>query len=500
MATEIKIDPITRIEGHLGIKVMVDGGRVVDAYSEGTMFRGFENIMVGRDPRDAPILTQRICGVCHQSHRIAGTRALEDAAGVKVTDAARVTRNLIEAITTLYSHALWFYVLGGPDYSDATTKSGLKRLDPITGAGYREAVENQRILHEVLAILGGKVPHQMTYIHGGITFVPSVEQIVRIKTRVAQVSEWVGKTSALPSVLEDKLAGKPNDYSKGYVLNDVVDWAVFALKDKAETWGAGHGKYISYGCYDMLDGSFFEPRGVWDGSKVIPMDEKVITEYVKFSWYTSESGGVPTRDAPPPKPDTEKPDAYTWAKGTRYGAMAVEGGPLARLAIMSALGNPLGDPFNLRKDLGGGATKASTFNRTLARLQEALLLRDKIVEWLDELVPLAGKPTWVDFKVPNEAFGVGLWEAPRGPVGHWTKLKGEKIERYQVIAGTSWNACPRDDSGVRGPMEEALINVPVPDVKSPINVVRTIRSYDPCLACTVHVMTPKGQKYSMQVT
>ncbi len=493
MATEIKIDPITRIEGHLGIKVMVDQGKVVDAYSEGTMFRGFETIMVGRDPRDAPILTQRICGVCHQSHRIAGTRALEDAAGTKVTDAARVSRNLIEAITTLYSHALWFYVLGGPDYSDATTKSGLVRLDPITGAGYREAVENQRILHEALAILGGKVPHQMTYIHGGLTYVPSVEQIVRIKTRVAQVSEWVGKTEDLPAVLDNVKAGK-HDYSLGYVLNDAVDWALFALKDKADTWGVGHGKYISYGCYDMQDGSFFEPGGVWDGSKVIPMDEKVITEYVKFSWYAPESGGMATRDAPTPKPDTEKPGAYTWAKGTRYGTMPTEGGPLARLAIMGL------DPFNLRRDLGGGATKASTFNRTLARLQEALVLRDKIVEWLDELVPLAGKPAWVDFKVPNEAFGVGLWEAPRGPVGHWTKLKGGKIERYQVIAGTSWNACPRDDSGVRGPMEEALINVPVPDVKSPINVVRTIRSYDPCLACTVHVLTPKGQKYSMQVT
>jgi len=122
------------------------------------------------------------------------------------------------------------------------------------------------------------------------------------------------------------------------------------------------------------------------------------------------------------------------------------------------------------------------------------------MEWIDELVPLAGKPTWVEFKVPNEAFGVGLWEAPRGPVGHWTKIKNSKIERYQVIAGTSWNACPRDDNRVRGPIEEALMNVPVPDVKKPLNVVRTIRSYDPCLACTVHVLTPKGYKYSVQVT
>ena len=136
MATEIKIDPITRIEGHLSVSVKVDGGKVIDAQLSGTMFRGFETILIGRDPRDAPVLTQRICGVCHQSHRIAGVRALENAAKASVTDGARKMRNLIEAVTTLFSHALWFYALGGPDYSDAVTKSGLKRLDPITGRGY----------------------------------------------------------------------------------------------------------------------------------------------------------------------------------------------------------------------------------------------------------------------------------------------------------------------------------------------------------------------------
>ncbi|MFZ3060257.1 MAG: nickel-dependent hydrogenase large subunit [Candidatus Methanoperedens sp.] len=491
MATEIKIDPITRIEGHLGVTVNVDGGKVVEAQVSGTMFRGFETILIGRDPRDAPVLTQRICGVCHQSHRIAGVRALENAAAASVPEGARKMRNLIEAVTTLYSHALWFYALGGPDYSDAVTKNGLKRLDPITGQGYREAVANQRKLHEVLSILGAKVPHQMTYIHGGLTHEPSVEKILAMKTRILEVSDWVGKTADLPSVLEDKLAGKPNDYSKGYVLNDVVDWAVYALKEKADTWGAGHQKYISYGVYDMADGSSFLPSGVWDGGKVIPMDEKKITEYVKYSWYTDDSEGV-TRDSPTLKIAPDKAGAYSWAKTPRYGTMAVEGGPLARMVIAGL------DPFDLRKKLGGGAEKASTFNRTIARMQEALILRDKIVEWLGELKP--GEKTYADFEVPDKALGVGLWEAPRGPVGHWTDIKGKKISRYQVIAGTTWNATPKDDMGQRGVIEEALIGAPVPDVKNPVNVVRTVRSYDPCLACTVHVMTPKGQKYSVQVT
>jgi Ni,Fe-hydrogenase I large subunit len=280
MVTEIKIDPITRIEGHMGISVKVDNGTVIDAQCNSTMFRGFETILIGRDPRDAPVLAQRICGVCHQSHRIAGVRALENAAGVKVPDGARKMRNLIEAVTTLYSHALWFYALCGPDYSDALTKNGLKRLDPITGQGYREAVGNQRKLHEVLSILGAKVPHQMTYIHGGLTHEPSVEKIMQMKTRMFEVSDWIGKTTDLPAVLEDVSGGK-HDYSKGYVLNDVVDWALYALKEKAQIWGVGHQKYISYGVYDMPDGTLFEPAGVWDGSKVIPMDEKKIVSSSK---------------------------------------------------------------------------------------------------------------------------------------------------------------------------------------------------------------------------
>lgn len=490
MTTEIRIDPITRIEGHLSISVMVDDGTVVDAKCSGTMFRGFERILIGRDPRDAPVLAQRICGVCHQSHRITGVRALENAAGINVPEGARKMRNLIEAVTTLYSHALWFYALGGVDYSDAVARSGLSRLDPITGKGYKEAVANQRKLHEVLSILGAKVPHQMTYIHGGLSHEPSVEKIMQMKTRMFEVSEWIGKTSDLPAVLEDKLAGKPNDYSKGYVLNDVVDWAVCALNEEANTWGVGHEKYISYGVYDMADGTFFEPAGVWDGSKVIPMDEKKITEYVKYSWYTDDSGGV-TRDSQIPIVAPEKAGAYSWTKAPRYGTMAVESGPLARMVIAGF------DPFDLRRNLGGGAEKASTFNRIMARMQEALILRDKILEWLDELIP--GEKTYTDFEVPDETLGIGLWEAPRGAVGHWTYIKHRKISRYQVIAGTTWNASPKDDMGQRGAIEEALIGVPVPDIKNPLNVVRTVRSYDPCLACTVHVIT-KEKKYSMKIT
>lgn len=501
----IKIDPVTRLEGHLSVTVEVEDNVVKEAHSEATTFRGFEVILVGRDPRDAPVLSQRICGVCHEVHRITGLRALEDAAGVKVPEGARILRNMIEAITTIYSHALHIYVLCGPDYSDAITGNGLTRLNPITGEAYIEAYKMQRKLHEALAILGGKVPHNMTPVAGGATFVPTVNQALRVVMLGEEVSDWVGPTENLPAVLERKLAGEPKDMTLGHVLNDVIDIAAYALLEgKANEWGVSHGNFISFGVYDEADGSQLEPSGVYDGTKMIPMDEKKVTEDVKYSWYTDASGGVPTRDAPPPTPAYGKEGAYSWAKAPRYDGMPVESGPLARL-IAAGL-----DPFDLRKDLGGGANKSSTLNRILARAQETLFLRDWVLGvglfegngLKDELLAAlkAGNvKTYTPFEVPDSGLGVGLWEAPRGATGHWTYIKNKLINRYQVIAGTTWNTTPRDNNGKRGPIEEALIGVPVPDDKDPINVLRTIRSFDPCLACTVHMIMPGGKKYKIDV-
>lgn len=491
MAVEINIDPVTRIEGHLGITVKIDKGVVKEAHAHGKMFRGFEIIVAGRDPRDAPTLLQRICGVCHTEHRICSLRAIENAAGITVPEGARKLRNIIEAVTTLYSHAVWFYVLGGQDFSDAVAKTGLTRFNFLLGQGYKEAVKAQRTLHEVLAVLGGKVPHHMTTVPGGVSVTPTVENILAVKTRLAEVSEWIGATGNVPAVIDNVTKGK-FDPSLGSVLHDVVGMIVAAKKMGTDNWGIGPNKFISFGVYDTADGKFFEPAGFFDGSKVVPFDEKKVSESVKRSWYTDDSGGNYVGDEPLPKPQYGKAGAYSWAKSPRYGGHAAEAGPLARLVIWGQ------DPFDLRKALAGGATKANTLARIIARAQETLVLRDAAMKWLDELVP--GEKVCVPYKVPSSAFGVGLWEAPRGALGHWVRIEKGKIKNYQVITPTAWNIGPRDETGQEGPIEAALVGVPETDFKSPWNVIRAVHSFDPCLACTVHVLTPDGKKYSVEAS
>lgn len=497
MLVKVVIDPVTRLEGHLGVTVNIENGVVTDARTHGHMFRGFELIVRDRDPRDAPILLQRICGVCHTEHRICSLRAIENAAGVTVPDGARKIRNIIEAVTTLYSHAIWFYVLAGPDYSKAFAGTNLERINYLTGAGYKEAVKMQRRLHEVLAMFGAKVPHHMTTVPGGVTVKPTIDIIGRSLTRLVEVSNWIGATENVPAVIENIANGR-FDPSLGSALHDIVGMIVAAKGMGADQWGQGPNRFISYGVYDMADGSSFEPAGFFDGSKVQPLDEKKITEDVKHSWYTDESGGMYVGDEPPLKPAYGKSGAYSWSKSPRYEGRTAEAGPLARRAVMNEIkGSALGDPFDLRKKLAGGATAANTLSRIIARAQEILILRDAVVKWIGELVP--EEKVSVPYEVPNNAFGVGLWEAPRGALGHWVKIQDGRIDRYQVITPTGWNVGPRDDRGQMGTIEQALVGVPETDLRKPLNVVRAIRSFDPCLACTVHVMTPEGRKYNIEI-
>jgi hydrogenase large subunit len=514
------IDPITRIEGHLGVEVDVNGGHVTEAKTQGTMFRGFERIVLGRDPRDAPIILQRICGVCHTEHRLCSLRALEDAAGVsnEIPEQAKLIRNIIEAITYLYSHGIHLYALAAPDYSDAVAKTGLSRLNFLTGQGYREAVKAQRTLHECLALLGGKAPHFMTACPGGVTLQPDAELITRVATRVLEVKKWaVGTTldagddaaTNAPEVLENVLAEadegvwKGPDPELGNALYDLVSMlAVAKLKFDADKMGLGPERYLAMGVFDRPDGGTYIPVGFYNGSSLEDFDEKGIVEDVKHSWYTEESGGMYVGDAPPLEPRYGKDGAYTWAKAPRYKGVSTEVGPLARMVVAGL------DPLDLRKTLGGSATIGSTLTRNLARTQEILWLIDNLERWLLELKP--GEKTAIDYKVPKSGFGVGLWEAPRGALSHWISIEGSKTNRYQVIAPTTWNVSPRDSEGNPGPMEKALVNVTVPETAvsshyidggnmDPLLILQATRSFDLCLACTVSMVTPDEKKYRVSV-
>ena len=470
MATTITIDPVTRIEGHLEVKVTVDdvGGeqQVVDAQSSGKMFRGFEIILAGRDPRDAGQYTQRICGVCPVSHAMASCLNLDDAFGVTPPDNGRILRNLILGANFLQSHVLHFYHLSAVDFIDTT---GLLDMSPWTPryvtpdmatgsvasdlvSHYLTALDIRRKAHQMGAIFGGKLPCTGSFVVGGCTEVVDADKITDFRSLLTEIRSFIDNVYV------------PDATALGSLFADY-----FSL-------GAGHGNLLAFGVFD-LDASGtnqFLPAGRYAGGSIEPVDVAQITEYVTHSWYTPASGNLNPADGVT-EPDADKPDAYSWMKSPRYADDVYEVGPLARMWIS-------GDYTN----------GVSTMDRIKARALETQKIADAMDVWLDELVP--GAPSYQPSTIPDQATGVGLTEAPRGALGHWMDIDESVISRYQVVTPTNWNASPRDDLDLAGPIEEALIGTPVADFSQPVEVIRVVHSFDPCLACGVHMVRPDDRR------
>ncbi|MFQ3294800.1 MAG: Ni,Fe-hydrogenase I large subunit [Halobacteriales archaeon] len=489
---EITIDPTTRIEGHHGMELEVEEGRITEARSTMKMFRGAEIITVGRSPRDAAQLTGKVCGVCFICHRIGSSRATEDAArNAGAFDGppkhAKILRDATEGIFFLWNHAIHLFALVGPDYSDAVADTGFERLDPLEGDGYLGALENQRKLMQALAEFGGRAPHPLAFIPGGVATNPDAATVETVKSRVREVSNWLGPTDAVPEVLENVKTGE-FDPELGEGLHDIVSILVAAAQAGAADLGSGPNRYYSNGLFrDPESGERIFKRGVYrDGSpEMMTKDEIVagITEDTEYSKYTDDSGGSPT-EASPPEPDPQKDGAYSWGKAPRFDGQTMEVGPLARLAISGF------DPFDLRATLGGGPAESNTLNRLIARAQEALIVRDRLLDLLGAFDP--SKPLMADFPDGFTGKGVGLWEPSRGTLSHYVDVDDGTIERYQIITPTIWNIGPRDGEGNPSIIEKGIVGDEVADVENPINVMRTIRSFDPCLACSVHVDSPEG--------
>ncbi len=510
---KIVIDPVTRIEGHLKIECTVENGVVKDARATGNLFRGLELILRGRDPRDAQIITQRICGVCPQSHGIAATLNLDSAFGIsgKIPDNGRIIRNLIHGAHLVQDHCLHFYHLAALDYvnvadvakyegNDSQLNSvkdfiargelgpflpryeGDYRLPPAVNqqavAHYVRALEIRRIGHEAVSIFSGKIPHSVGVVPGGVTSTPTVDNIMAYIWKVKILQDFVTNVY-IPDVLA--VAGAYLDYAG---------------------IGAGCKNLLSYGLYD-LDGKnpdyatrdrLFKQGTISADLKPAPLDTNKITEHVKHSWYEDATTGLhPSRGDTKPQPG--KPGAYSWTKAPRYDGKVYEVGPLARVAVTYAKGDPR------MKELVEGSLKAlkaspaalfSVLGRHLARALSAKFVADQLEGWALSLKP--GEPAYVPYELPDTALGMGIIEGSRGALGHWIEIKDKKIANYQCVVPTTWNISPMDDKGQHGPIEQALIGTKVKDEKNPFEIVRIIRSFDPCLACSIHVITPKGRE------
>jgi [NiFe] hydrogenase large subunit/hydrogenase large subunit len=559
--TRLVVDPITRIEGHLRIEVQAEDGRISNAWASATQFRGLELVLKGRDPRDAWAFAQRICGVCTVVHAVASLRAVEDALDIKVPAQAELIRNMMLGMQYIHDHVVHFYHLHALDWVDVV--SALK-ADPVAAekiaktmsdwpsnnavrfkevqdrvAGfvqsgqlgiftngywghpayklppevnliavshYLEALDWQRDVVQLHAIFGGKNPHP-NFIVGGMASPINLEARSTINAdRLTEVDALIKKAQAfVEKVYWPDLVAIAGFYK---------DWAAI---------GGGTGNYLCYGDLPKTPGGtdFYFPRGVVmnkDLSKVVPFDQAGVTEQIHSAWY-EYSGGNDAALHPwdgetkaaytgPKAPWTYLQDEkkYTWMKAPRYNGKPMEVGPLARMLVGYASGQPdikaIVDATLKALNVGPEAL-FSTLGRTAARGMESLLYAKLMRGWFTDFVGrIKGGDTsthngekWEPSTWPKEAKGWGFMEAPRGALGHWVNIKDGKIENYQAVVPSTWNCSPRDKDGVMGPYEAALVdNHPLFDPERPIEILRTIHSFDPCLACGVHVLDATGRE------
>jgi hydrogenase large subunit len=476
MATTFTIDPISRIEGHLKIEVTVDTinnqQQITDAKSTGTMFRGFERILVNHDSFDAPHITQRICGVCPTSHAMASCLALENAFNNTAPANGRILRNLVLGADFLHSHVLHFYHLAALDYINTdgilnmapwaprfTTPDMIGGDTAATLVGhYVQALAIRRKAHQIGALFGGKLPMAASFMPGGCLDVADSTKIASFRALLTEITTFID-TVLIPDTL-----------------------AVAGIFPQYYNIGAGCGKLLAYGVFDLNNTgtSKLLARGRFDGNSVQPVNLSAITEDVAYSRYSSPSGLNPS--AGQTEPNAYKPDAYSWIKAPRYSGDVYEVGPLARMRVN-----------------GDYTHGISVLDRLAARALETQKIAYAMNGWLNELV--VGGVSYSKPAIPasTSLTGIGLTEAPRGALGHWASINGTvspqgRISQYQVVSPTGWNASPMDDAGQKGAIEQALIGTPIVDIQRPVEVLRVVHSFDPCLACSVHMLRPDKAK------
>jgi hydrogenase large subunit len=559
----VVVDPVTRIEGHLRIEAVVEGGRIADAYSSGTMVRGFEKILKGRDPRDTWAFTERACGVCTTVHALASVRAVEDALGIQVPKNAEIIRNLMFCTQYVQDHVVHFYHLHALDWVDVVSALSAKpaetsriaqaisswpksspgyfadvqkrlkvfaesgqlgifangywghpayKLPPevnlLAVAHYLEALEWQKEVVKIHTVFGGKNPHP-NYLVGGAPCSLNLDEVNAVNTeRLALVGKLISDAMAFVEqvYVPDLMA----------VAGFYKDWAAI---------GGGLTNYLAYGDlptqgYGKPE-SFKFPRGailgrnLADVREVNGKDAEEIKEYIAHSWYRYSKGdaaglhpfqGETEFNFTGPNPPYEQLDVsgkYSWLKTPRWKDHPMEVGPLARMLVAFARGST--DAKEVVTEALGRLNVPvtalfSTLGRTAARGLETRLVVRWMKEFYDELLGniKAGNTRtfvtdkWEPSTWPTVSQGVGLTEAPRGALAHWISIRDGAVDNYQLVVPSTWNASPRDANGQRSAYEEALLGTPVARADQPLEILRTVHSFDPCIACAVHLYDPEG--------
>ncbi|CAM2879236.1 nickel-dependent hydrogenase large subunit [Helicobacter burdigaliensis] len=564
MSKRIIVDPITRIEGHLRIEVIVDEENVIkEAYSSSTLWRGIEVIVKNRDPRDVGFMVQRICGVCTYSHYKAGISAVENALGIKVPFNAEMVRSLMNVSLVLHDHLVHFYHLHGLDWCDITSalkadpkkaselafkysknpiatgadelkavqekvakfasaKQGLGpfanaywghktyRFSPeqnlIVLSHYLKALDVQRVAAQMMAIFGAKQPHPQSLTVGGVTCVADILDPSRLadwKTKYEEVADFVNRAYYADVVMAAEVYKNEPSVLKGCGVKNFLCHSEIPI-NKTETL---------YSTGIVRNG---------DISKLLPLEEELITEEATHSWYKNDkalhpydgetnanyTGLVDTKTIGPDgtEIDTKALDIqgkYSWIKSPRYNGDAMEVGPLAAIVVGLAAKNPRITEIATQflKDTGLPIEALfSTLGRTAARVLECKLSATYGIEAFNSLVEnlKSDQSTCAPYKIDNNAEYKGRYigNVPRGTLSHWIRIKNGVVSNYQCVVPSTWNAGPKDAKGQMGPYEASLVGMKIQNLTQPLEIIRTIHSFDPCIACAVHVMDTKGNELS----
>lgn len=468
MPEKIIINPVTRISGFMEIDVTIENNVVTDAKTKGFLFRGFEKILLGRNPFDAVYFTERICGICSTAHAMASTLALEDAIGVKPAGQGRYLRDIVHASEFLQNHIRHFYQYTVPDFVKMPEIQPLYpaehndfrlpgKLNETIAKNYFESLDMSRQAHQMLAVLGGKAPHNHGIFVGGISTQPSTDKIIKIKSILKKISQFI----------KDKMI--PDVYALAEYYKDYFDI------------GKGYKNLLSFGVFDNYKdlGTLYVNPLVYVNGKISDFNSDSITEKIEYSWYDGGKSSYKPFERVP-EPDMDKEKGYSWVKAPRYEGLPFETGPLARQWLSG----------EYRRGI-------STMDRTIARVLEAKKVAEVMGVLLENVIP--GVSVQREYALPENSQGKGLIDTTRGSLGHWLKINKKVISFYQIITPSVWNLSTRDDNGFNGTAEQALIGTIIQNHESPVELGRIIRSFDPCVSCATHVYCNENEPKTIQV-
>ena len=495
---ELNID-LNRVEGDLEIGVTLEDGVVVDARTVGTLYRGFEQILVGRAPRDAMVITPRVCGICGTAHLYAAVLALEQIWQLPVPANATRIRNLCLMAEGIQNDLRQTFLFFTPDFCNPRYREHplfdelMAAFEPFKGKLHRETLAMTRRAVEIVAHFGGQWPHSSYMLPGGVVTPPDERRLLACRSVVDEVQRWV-EQRILGAPLEEWLALDSAEAlfawleQPAHAASALGLMTRFARSMDMHHLGGGTPHMLSCGSwcdpehwgppYDahLLPGGFYDG----DSGEIRPLDQGLINEHVRHSWFRPYPGGLHPWEGETVPDFQPGSDRYTWAKAPRYGDKVTQTGPLAELLIA---GEPLITSLHAAEGGNAWLRQFSRVRRTGVELLRARQMLDELALHLDAphyLAPAKGAEV--------DGQGYGLIMAARGALGHWVKIKDGVVEKYQIVTPTAWNASPRDSSGEMGHWERSLIGVRVQDPDDPVEIGHLIRSHDPCLVCTVHML------------